>query len=366
MTIDAKRHRSRTGRALRHLPAVLLVAMGLLAGTCSGPREGREPTVIDGLTMGTTYTVQIAKHPRLSARSVLQIKKDLDSLFAQINREMSIYDNNSEISRFNRSRKTDWFAVSHSTAELINEALTVSKKTEGAFDVTVGPLVNLWGFGPKTGNLTVPGQEKIAEQMSHCGYRKLSARLAPPAIRKTTGNVSCDLSAIAKGHGVDRAAAYLDSAQIDDYLIEIGGEIKARGTNAENQPWQVGIAAPDSTFGVGKIVSLNKAAMATSGNYRNYFEVAGVRYSHIIDPRTGRPVTHDLASVTVIHDNCAYADAMATALIVLGPDAGYDLAVREGLATLMIVREGSTYSEKATPRFARFVSPGRERITGER
>ena len=361
----SKIHRLRLSRALRYHSTALLVAAGLLAATCSGPPEDREPTVIGGLTMGTTYAIQIAGSPRLSKRRAARIKTDLDNLFARINREMSIYDKNSEISRFNRSRKTDWFAVSGSTAGLINEALTISKMTEGAFDVTVGPLVNLWGFGPKKGDPGVPGQEKIAELRSHCGYQKLSVRLAPPAIRKTIGKVSCDLSAIAKGYGVDRVAAYLDSLQIDDYLVEIGGEIKARGTNTANQSWQVGIAAPDSTFGVGKIVSLNDAAMATSGDYRNYFEVDGVRYSHIIDPRTGRPVTGDLVSVTVIHDQCAYADAMATALYVLGPDAGYDVAVREDVAALMIIRVGTTYREKATPQFARCVSSGAQRSARE-
>jgi thiamine biosynthesis lipoprotein len=219
----------------------------------------------------------------------------------------------------------------------------------------------LWGFGPEERSVDVPSEESIAKVMQLIGYRKISARLSPPSIKKDIPNVYCDLAATAKGHGVDRIAEYLEFNGISDYLVEIGGEIRARGRNQLDTVWQVGIAVPKNESGIQAVVPLNNLSMATSGDYRFYYEREGIRYSHIINPRTGKPITHKLASVTVIHTTCAYADAMATAIIALGPEDGYELALRENLPAFLIVREKDSFVEKMTPAFKECLAPDEQR-----
>ena len=271
---------------------------------------------------------------------------------------MSIYQENSEITDFNRTRHTDWFSVSPETARVIEQSLLISEKSLGALDITAGPLVKLWGFGPGTGekSTTLPGEEAIRRARLHQGYKKMAVRLSPPAVRKDDPEIYCDLGAIAKGHGGDEIARYLAAMGLSDFLVEIGGEVKASGKNNRNSDWQIGIESPDSNLAIHKVVSLRDTAMATSGDYRNYFLQNGIRYSHIIDPRTGKPVTHALSSVTVIHDACSYADAWATALYVLGPEEGYEAALKEELAVFFIIREKEGSIEKMTPPFKKYLS----------
>lgn len=323
---------------------------------CSNQAERGTLMTINGQTMGTEYEIKFITNVARSEDFQVRIKEGVDSLLETINLRMSTYIDSSEISRFNSTTTTDWFAVSAETAEIIGLALSVSEKSSGAFDVTAGPLVNLWGFGPEASTSDIPNAESIKRAMSKVGFQKLSTRPTPPSIKKDIPEVYCDLAAIAKGWGVDRVAAFFDDMSISDYLIEIGGEIKARGKNNQNETWQIGIATPDSEAGIQKIVSLNDASMATSGDYRLYFERDGTRYSHILDPRTGRPITHQLASVTVIDKRCADADAMATAIIVLGPEDGYDFALRENLAAFLIVRANDLFVEKMTPAFEEYLT----------
>ncbi|MCP5046639.1 MAG: FAD:protein FMN transferase, partial [bacterium] len=197
----------------------------------------------------------------------------------------------------------------------------------------------------------VPDEEQIKEAIGKTGYKKLSVRLSPPAVRKQDPVIYCDFSAVAKGFGVDKVAGYLDVKGYTDYLVEIGGEVRARGVNHKGQSWRIGIETPDGTRSLQKILPLKDVSLATSGDYHNYFEKDGVRYSHTIDPTTGKPVTHKLASVSVIHRSCMVADAMATAIDVMGPEKGYRLAVKENLPVFMIVRQNNTFVEKKTPRF---------------
>ena len=185
------------------------------------------------------------------------------------------------------------------------------------------------------------------------GYEKLEYRLDPPALRKLHPELTIDLSALAKGYGVDVLAEYLEEVGVQDYMVEIGGEIRARGTNPDGQVWRIGIEKPEpgGQRSVYEALPLEDLGMATSGDYRNYYELDGERLSHTIDPRTGRPITHKLASVTVLHEECAFADAYATALNVLGPERGYELAVSLKLPALFIVRVDDRFEEKATPAF---------------
>jgi thiamine biosynthesis lipoprotein len=315
----------------------------VLAG-CSSPRE---QVVLRGATMGTTYSVQLVDPPQTVEPAVLQ--EQVDDVLADINAVMSTYDAGSELSRFNASSSTDWYGVSAELAGVVAVAQGVSAASGGAFDVTVGPLVNLWGFGPGDGSRVPPDPERVRAAKLRTGYGKLDVRRSPPALRKAVPDLYVDLSAIAKGYGVDRVAALLDTAGVEDYLVEIGGELLARGRNARGEPWRIAVERPDpSGRTVQQVVALTDAALATSGDYRNFFEAGGTRYSHTIDPATGRPVTHDLASVTVLGADAMHADAHATALLVMGVDRGLRFARAAELAALFISRTGTGFETRAT------------------
>jgi thiamine biosynthesis lipoprotein len=313
---------------------------------------------IGGSTMGTFFDVKIVKnYPPISKPDFKLIKSGIEKVLDSVNGQMSTYIENSELSKFNRFNGTDWFEVSEDLASVIAHSLLISEKSGGAFDITVGPLVNLWGFGPVERNGSyVPNEEEIKQARQSVGFKKLSVKQSPTSIKKAIVTLYGDLSAIAKGFAVDRISEYLDSAGITDYLVEIGGEIRTQGKNHLGEPWQVGISTSDGSLGVQKVVSLEGMSIATSGDYRNYFEKDGVRYSHTIDPRTGKPITHPLASVTVVHDSCMSADALATAIMVLGPDEGFSFALRENLSIFMIIKEEGTFTEKMTPSFKKILS----------
>ena len=308
-----------------------------------------------GRTMGTTYMVKAVKNGDSKAAASderpLQLQTGIDDLLKTVNRQMSTWLKDSEISLFNGYRETRWFEVSPDTARVIAEAQRVSEVSNGAFDITVGPLINLWGFGPAKQERQIPEDGEIKEIMAKIGFGKLFVRQSPPSLRKEEPELYCSLSAIAKGFGVDKVAEYLESEGFYNYLVEIGGEVRARGVNPNGQTWRIGIETPDSISSFQEVVLLKDMSMATSGDYHNYFEKDGVRYSHTIDPTTGRPITHKLASVSVIHQSCMTADAMATAIDVLGPVKGYELALKENLAVFMIVREKGGFVEKMTPSF---------------
>ena len=311
--------------------------------------------------MGTTFTVTVVGEP-LSAESAGHLRDAIGAQLASLNALMSTYDPLSELSRFNALASSDWFHVSRDTATVFRRAREISEATGGAFDVTVGPLVDAWGFGPAGPSPIPPSDAEIERLLATVDFTQIEIDEAVPAIRKTSGDVRSDLSAVAKGYAVDRLADLLDAEGQDAYLIEIGGEIRTRGHRADGRSWRVGIERPtDGPSSLQRVIELGDAAMATSGDYRNYIERDGVRLSHTIDPRTGRPVTHALASVSVIDSLCVRADALATALEVLGPDDAYALAAERGWAALLIIREDAgTYREQSTPAFSARVRTVRE------
>lgn len=310
-----------------------------------------KPMIVTGRTMGTTYTVKIAGP--IKDRRLAEVKAEIEKRLQQVNDQMSTWQQDSEISRFNRYRQTDWFPVSKDFVAVVQEANRISQRSDGAFDVTVGPLVNLWSFGPENRPKKIPTDEEIAQRKQHVGHDRLRFRTNDPALSKADPELTVDLSAIAKGYGVDVIAKYIESLKPTGYMVEIGGEVRCGGTKADGSPWRIGIQSPQSASkAADRIVELKDKALATSGDYRNYFEHNGKRYSHTIDPRTGRPVEHKLVSVSVIADTCTTADAWATTLMVLGPDAGYELAKKQGLAVLMIVRVGERFEVKATGGFS--------------
>jgi thiamine biosynthesis lipoprotein len=343
---------------LKFMVFLLLPAMALTNYNCAKPEKVQEPQALRGRTMGTFFTIKyIPKNKtQQSTEAKQKIEEGINDVLKEVNRQMSTYIPNSEISRFNRYTQTDWFAVSPDLAKVVDQALQVSRISGGAFDITVGPMVNLWGFGPEQMPEKIPPDEKVKEAMGFTGYRKLAVRLSPPAIKKMQAEMFCDLAGIAKGYGVDKAAEYLESQGILNYLVEIGGEVKAKGKKEGDRWWRLGVATPDGGAGVQRAFPLKNSAMATSGDYHNYFEEDGVRYSHTIDPATGKPITHKLVSVTVVHRHCMTADALATAIDVLGPEKGYELAIREKLAAFFVIKGDHRFIEKITPQFEKILA----------
>jgi thiamine biosynthesis lipoprotein len=309
---------------------------------------------LEGATMGTYYRV-LARCPDGSGTLPDAISAELAAVDAQ----MSTYRRDSELSRFNDGPVGDWFPVAPELAAVVEAALTISSQSQGAFDVTVGPLVNLWGFGPDGRVAARPSADQVARTLDRVGYAYLEARVAPPALRKLRP-LYVDLSAIAKGHGVDRLGRLLEGRGCVDYLVDIGGEVRGHGLNERGQPWRIGVEVPDPTRlgGVQRLLTLRDAAVATSGDYRNYVDLDGERFSHTIDPRTGSPVHHGLASVTVVHTSAMWADGLATALNVLGPDAGYAMASAAGLPALFLIRDAGAFEERYTEAMQDYLEDG--------
>nr|VFK65932.1 MAG: thiamine biosynthesis lipoprotein [Candidatus Kentron sp. UNK]VFK71611.1 MAG: thiamine biosynthesis lipoprotein [Candidatus Kentron sp. UNK] len=349
-------------RSFARLCIMLLVTGGLTACGAQTP----DTLHYTGAIMGTYYSVKVIEDiddatGEEDARSAPQkrLGNDIQRILVRVDHAMSTYRADSELSRFNASPGADWHPVSQDLYTVVEEALTISRLTDGAFDITVGPLVNLWGFGPpeKPRETDIPSEADLRATMARIGYRKLAARATPPALRKDHPRLYLDLSAIAKGFAVDKVAAYLERYGFANYLVDVGGELRAKGRNAAGIPWQVAIEKPVSgERSIHRVIEVDNHAIATSGDYRNFFERDGKRYSHTLDPKTGKPVTHDLVSVTVLDQRAMRADALATALSVLGPDAGYEFAEREHIPAWLITKTETGFRDRSTPGFRKFLA----------
>ena len=336
----------------RALATGFLVLVALLLAGCAEPPP--EQVRLTGATMGTRYHITwmaTREHPPAE-----EVHIGVEAVLEEVNASMSTWRDDSEISRFNAAAPGEWAEVSPAFANVFEMARTVSEASGGAYDVTVGPLVDLWGFGATDAGLnledSVPAQEAIDAAMGRVGQDRVEFDRQRPALRKSA-EVSLDFSSIAKGYGVDRVAEWLESRGIHRYLVEVGGEIRVSGANPHDRPWRIAVERPDSSAReVMATVRLEDASIATSGDYRNFFEVDGVRYSHTIDPRTGRPLRHDLVSVTVIHPSATMADAWATALTVLGAEQALALAKNEELAVYLISRDGDGFRAVSSPAMA--------------
>lgn len=333
--------------------ATAVLACVAIAGC--GNEESTVEYELSGSAMGTRYSVTVAEPLTAERRELLEHR--IGGAIDGIEQAMSTYIVESDVSRFNASRSTEWIEVSGSVCEAVTAAHELSEMTGGAFDITVGPLVNLWGFGPETVELAPPPPAEIATAQARVGYQRVHADCSKPALRKDRPDVYIDLSAWAKGFAVDRVAALLDELGIENYLVELGGELRMSGRNAQGELWAIAIEKPsDNGLDIRLVVRLTDRGVSTSGDYRNYFVYEGRRYSHLIDGRQGRPVTHNLASVTVVADRAAFADAMATALLVLGPEEGMELAVHEGIAAYFQVRLDGSFGETMSPAFEALTS----------
>ncbi len=358
MTSGSSRPERLTPRARILLPVflVLLVALAVRQLWYTAPPRAE----LAGAAMGTRWSVVLDATGRARA-DVERARMAIEEQFTAVDQRMSTWDPDSELSRFNRHASVEPFPLSAETLEVLAIAQQVSEDSGGAFDVTVSPLVAAWGFGP---GARAPGQApepaELAALRALVGYRLLELSPAEGAARKLHPGISCDLSAVAKGWAVDRAAEALAGLGFTDFLLELGGEVRVRGERPGGSAWRVAIERPDpDARAVQASIVLRDAALATSGDYRSFYERDGERLSHLLDPRSGEPVRHGLASVSVVHSEAALADAWATALAVLGPVEGFARAEAEGLGAYFIERTAAGgFAVRATARFPR-VRPAR-------
>lgn len=313
---------------------------------CSRLAEPRvEP--FEGKTMGTTYTVKVVVPVGQTLDEGLG--NDIAAVLENVNSKMSTYRADSEVTLFNRADLLEPFAVSQETATVVSEAVRLGQLSGGALDITIGPLVDLWGFGP-TKREGKPTAEEIAQIKDKTGLRHLHVNGL--SLQKDIPGLAIDLSSVAKGYAVDRVAALLEANKLDNYLVEVGGEMRLSGNKPDGSDWRIAVEKPLAGARIVElIIAPQNNAMATSGDYRNYFEQDGVRYSHTLDATTGQPITHTLASVTVIHASAMTADGLATAINVMGPDKGFALAQAEGLAVYLIIKTDDGFTARYTEQF---------------
>lgn len=352
---------SAMGCSKSHSPGWLfcLLLFPLIAG-CD-----REPASLHltGATMGTVWHATcVAGSDKLPEAD--HLRSGIQAVLDEVNRSMSTYRPDSEISRFNRAPTGVWFDVSQDFYTVLHGALAVGKSSGGAYDVSVAPLVDLWGFGPGDSRAAPPDAKAIDESLARVGQHRLQLHPERASVRKSQ-QLELDFSSLAKGFAVDRVAEWLLSQGVDRFLVEVGGELWLSGMSARGDPWRIAIEQPDGRMHSAAVaLALTDLALATSGDYRNFFEHDGKRYSHSIDPRTGWPVSHDLVSVTVLHDSAMLADAWATALLVLGVDAGMAVARDRGLAVYFIVREEETFVQRTSPAFEPYLAEPYQAASG--
>jgi thiamine biosynthesis lipoprotein len=333
--------------------AFTALVFAVLAGCSFQPEE--KIWEISGPVFGTSYHINVVLTE--DPEKLETLASGIDEVLKDVDASMSTWRDDSELSLFNqRNDQSEWVPISAGLFEVLQKARDISSMTGGAFDVTIGPVVNLWGFGPQARPEQVPSEESLAMALAATGYEKLELRADPPAVRATPPQY-VDLSAIAKGYGVDAVARFLENEGIEAYLVEIGGEVRVNGRKPDGSTWRLAIEQPVSEGReVNRVVALESRAMATSGDYRNYYESEGRRYSHTIDPETGKPIAHRLASVTVIADDCMTADALATGFNVMGYEQANELAVRENIPAYFIVRTEEGFETHQTPAFSSYVT----------
>lgn len=340
------------GRPLHAAFLLLPLLGGLLLAACDRPPEAHQ---LSGSTMGTTWSVQFIASPD---SETAELRQDIEAALETVNAQMSTYREDSDLSRFNRSDAGDRVELPADFARVLETALELAEQTGGAYDPTVGPLVNLWGFGPDGPRSEPPPESDIEAARGRVGWQKLDYEPDSGGLTQP-GGVYLDFSSIAKGYGSDLMAEVLERRGIGDYLVQIGGDMRIRGHRADGERWRIAVERPaEGERSIHSVIQPGDQAMATSGSYRNFFRDREKTFSHTIDPRTGYPIPEDLVSVTVLADSAKQADALATAINVLGPDDGYAFARQRELAVLLLIRDGDRLRERMTPAFAAYVAEG--------
>lgn len=340
---------------MNYYATATLLALAPLMAVTSVPAQAEAPRMgsLTGPTMGTTYHI---KYWGDGKESPPRVKREVDLLLGEFDRQMSTYRDDSELSRFNEAAAGEWFAVSRDTARVVEESLRYHRQTEGTLDVTVPPLLRLWNFGGKANKDAAPAppsQEEIAQAQRLVGSELVQVRLDPPALKKERDEVEVDLSSIAPGYAVDLIVERLAALGFANAMVEIGGEVRAAGSRPDGTPWRIGVERVDANDGtLARVVPLDNLSLSTAGDYRNYRAADGRRFTHIIDPRSGEALPYRGAAVTVIAETCTEADALDTPLLIMGPEAGFAWCVKHDVAALFQWRgaEGGIV-ERATPRF---------------
>lgn len=327
----------------RLLASFLLVVLLVVSALTACERSPRE-LAFSGAALGTSYHIKVV--PSGASAVGAGLAELVGDLLDDLDHKLSTYKPDSELNRLNRHPVGQPFAASDDLYQVLEVAGRVYRLSGGAFDPTVRPLVDLWGFGPVDAGDRIPAAAEIEALLGKVGFDRIELAARNQVIRRAP--VTLDLSAVAKGFIVDRLAAELRARGIDDYMVEVGGEIRVGGRRADGALWRIAVEVPSAGGGVERVLELSDIGVATSGDYRNYFERDGMRYSHTIDPRSGRPIRHRLAAVTVLAPTAAEADALATALMVMGPDQGAEFAAANELAALLLVKEGDGFAELAS------------------
>ncbi len=298
--------------------------------------------------MGTTYQITIES----TQSDEIFLRQKIDTRLAEINQLMSTYIQDSELSLFNKNKSERCIPMSAENLFVIQQALEISKQTNGKFDITIDPLIKEWGFDAKQTSRHIPDDETISNILKNIGYAKL--HLEKDCIQKELKSISVNLSAIAKGYGVDQIANLISNHGVQNYLVEIGGETASKGQSSKSKNWRLAVEAPiEKARQIQKVFEPKNLGVATSGNYRNYFDKDGVRYSHTIDPTTGKPITHNLASVTVLHEQTMLADAYATAFMVMGDEASLAFAESKDLAVYLLIKTEEGFVERYSSAFSK-------------
>lgn len=332
------------------------VMVAALAAALTGCLFQDKVENFSGPTMGSTYTVKyVAKS---GAADKAQLWRDTESFLAEIDKQLSTYRSDSDIEIFNALPAGECMVMPEGARELLLAGQQLSEESDGALDLTIEPLLNLWGFGPQGKGERVPTAEEIAAARQDVGHGYL--QLDGEQLCKQRA-VQVDFNSIAAGYAVDRVAAMLESSGVSNYLVEITGELKARGRKPDGSPWRIAIEAPKDNERVAqRIVELDGFAVSTSGDYRNYFERDGIRYSHTLDPQTGAPIVHHLAAVTVFDPSTLRADGLSTVLMVMGPERGMAYAAERKIAAFFVIREGQEFVSKSTETFDELFGAGAE------
>ncbi|WP_413732903.1 FAD:protein FMN transferase ApbE [Sodalis sp. RH20] len=345
---------------MKRYAAILLIIGAPVVLTLAGcdrpaPPDAAQAWVAEGRTMGTFYRVTLAAPPPAALEG---LKDSIARQLEQDNHELSTYQQDTVLSRFNQYRGTDAQPITANMADIVTTALRIGVKTGGAMDITVGPLVNLWGFGPDKQPRALPEQQDIDSARARVGLRHL--RLIEDSqgqwLQKDLPDLYVDLSTLGEGAATDHLAALLERRGITRYLVSVGGAVVSRGLSPQGIPWRVAIQRPtDREIGAQAIVDLQGHGISTSGSYRNYYELQGKRLSHIIDPATGRPIEHKLVSATVIAPTALEADGWDTGLMVLGTEKAQALAEQQGLAVYLITRSADGFTAWMSPQFKSYI-----------
>ncbi len=342
---------------MNKIKLILIVLLSISITACFPSNSSpKSEILLQGRTMGTTYNIKVVS--TIEHIENLQLQSKIDAVLKQVNQEMSTYIPNSEISLFNKFTSSESFEISKGFERVLKESIRLGELSEGKLDITVGPLVNLWGFGPEQRPEKAPSEELLAATLTRIGLKNL--HLAGNQLSKDIPSLYIDLSTTAKGYGVDVVAELIEANGITNYLVEIGGEMRLKGFKHTGELWAIAIEKPildpsGEQRAVHQIIIPKDNAVATSGDYRNYFEADGQRFSHIIDPATGKPIDHNLVSVTVIEPSSMTADGLSTMLMVLGAEKGMAFAIKNDIAALFISKTEHGFSEQFTVKFKQYL-----------